>query len=82
MDRLKDVIAEKGLKLFAMIDHSAEAAAHGLELSPDGKSLYVTVKGGAGLPFGQVIRIDLKTHTIAKTQNSGNIVVPEGLVVH
>ncbi len=32
MDRLKDVIAEKGLKLFAMIDHSAEAAAHGLEL--------------------------------------------------
>ena len=32
MDRLKDVIAEKGLKLFAMIDQSAEAAAHGLEL--------------------------------------------------
>ena len=32
MDRLKDVIAEKGLKLFDIIDHSAEAAAHGLEL--------------------------------------------------
>jgi uncharacterized protein (DUF302 family) len=30
--RLTDTIAEKGLKLFAVFDHSGEAAAHGLEL--------------------------------------------------
>lgn len=30
--RLKDAITEKGLKLFAVIDHSREADAHGLSL--------------------------------------------------
>ena len=30
--RLSEVLAEKGVKLFAVIDHSREAAAAGLEL--------------------------------------------------
>jgi uncharacterized protein (DUF302 family) len=30
--RLKAVVADKGLKLFAVVDHSREAEAHGLEL--------------------------------------------------
>jgi uncharacterized protein (DUF302 family) len=30
--RLKGVIDDKGLKLFAVVDHSREAEAHGLEL--------------------------------------------------
>jgi uncharacterized protein (DUF302 family) len=32
VQRLTDLIATKGLKLFAVFDHSGEAAAHGLEL--------------------------------------------------
>ncbi len=32
VDRLSALIAEKGMKLFALIDHSGEAAANGLEL--------------------------------------------------
>jgi uncharacterized protein (DUF302 family) len=30
--RLSDLVAAKGLKLFAVIDHSGEAKANGLEL--------------------------------------------------
>jgi len=30
--RLEAVVADKGLKLFAVVDHSREAEAHGLEL--------------------------------------------------
>jgi uncharacterized protein (DUF302 family) len=32
VQRLSELLAAKGLKLFAVIDHSGEAAAHGLEL--------------------------------------------------
>jgi uncharacterized protein (DUF302 family) len=32
VSRLRDVIAAKGLKLFAVFDHSGEAEAHGLTL--------------------------------------------------
>ena len=32
VSRLRDVIESKGLKLFAVIDHSGEAEAHGLAL--------------------------------------------------
>lgn len=32
VDRLSNVIGAKGLKLFAVFDHSGEAEAHGLEL--------------------------------------------------
>ncbi|MBI3183933.1 MAG: beta-propeller fold lactonase family protein [Myxococcales bacterium] len=52
------------------------AAAHGLELSPNGKSLYATAKNG-----NQVVRIDTATNTIANTLTT-NVSVPEGLVVH
>ena len=32
VSRLAEIIAERGLRLFAVIDHSGEAAAEGLEL--------------------------------------------------
>jgi uncharacterized protein (DUF302 family) len=49
--RLEGLIAARGMKLFAVIDHSGEAAAHGLEL-PDTK---VVVFGSpeAGTPIMQ-----------------------------
>lgn len=49
--RLESLIAARGMKLFAVIDHSGEAAAHGLEL-PDTK---VVVFGSpeAGTPVMQ-----------------------------
>ncbi|HET7051370.1 MAG TPA: DUF302 domain-containing protein [Solirubrobacteraceae bacterium] len=32
VQRMSELVSAKGLKLFAVIDHSGEAAAHGLEL--------------------------------------------------
>ena len=32
VQRMSELVSDKGLKLFAVIDHSGEAAAHGLEL--------------------------------------------------
>ena len=50
--RLKGVVAEKGLKLFAVVDHSREAEAHGLEL----RETKVVIFGSpvAGTPVMQV----------------------------
>ena len=51
--RLTDVIAAKDLKLFVVIDHSGEAAAHGLEL----RDTKVVVFGSpvAGTPVMQAV---------------------------
>jgi uncharacterized protein (DUF302 family) len=51
--RLTDLIAEKDLKLFAVFDHSGEAAAHGLEL----RDTKVVVFGSpvAGTPVMQAV---------------------------
>jgi uncharacterized protein (DUF302 family) len=53
VERLTDVIAAKGLKLFAVFDHSGEAAAHGLEL----RDTKVVVFGSpvAGTPVMQAV---------------------------
>lgn len=51
--RLTDLIAAKDLKLFALFDHSGEAAAHGLEL----RDTKVVVFGSpvAGTPVMQAV---------------------------
>jgi uncharacterized protein (DUF302 family) len=50
--RLKAVISDKGLKLFAVVDHSREAETHGLEL----RETNVVIFGSpvAGTPVMQV----------------------------
>jgi uncharacterized protein (DUF302 family) len=60
VQRLTDVTAAKGLKLFAVFDHSGEAAAHGLEL----RDTKVVVFGSpvAGTPVMQaepLVALDL-----------------------
>jgi uncharacterized protein (DUF302 family) len=53
VNRLTDLIAAKDLKLFAVFDHSGEAAAHGLEL----RDTKVVVFGSpaAGTPVMQAV---------------------------
>jgi len=59
VDRLKDVIAEKGLKLFAMIDHSAEAAAHGLELRETKVVIFGSPTAGTAMQAAPPAALDL-----------------------
>jgi uncharacterized protein (DUF302 family) len=51
--RLTDLVESKGIKLFAVFDHSGEAAAHGLEL----RDTKVVVFGSpvAGTPVMQAV---------------------------
>src|ERR1700752_4048908 len=44
--RLEAMIAEKGMKLFALIDHSGEAAAAGLELRDTKVVIFGSPTGG------------------------------------
>ena len=51
VSRLEDVIASKGLMLFAVVDHSGEAEKHGLELR--NTKLVIFGSPGAGTPVMQ-----------------------------
>jgi uncharacterized protein (DUF302 family) len=46
VSRLSELIAEKGMKLFALIDHSGEAQAHGLELRDTKVVIFGSPAGG------------------------------------
>ena len=56
VSRLRDLIASKGLKLFVVVDHSAEADAHGLSLRDT--KLVVFGSPEAGTPV-------MQTHPLA-----------------
>jgi uncharacterized protein (DUF302 family) len=63
--RLSELVAEKGLKLFAVVDHSGEAADHGLQL----RDTKVVVFGNplAGTPVMQaapLAALDLPLKTL------------------
>ena len=53
--RLSEVLAEKGVKLFAVIDHSREAAAAGLELRDTKVVIFGAPK--AGTPIMQAVPV-------------------------
>ena len=53
--RLSEVLAEKGVKLFAVIDHSGEAAAAGLELRDTKVVIFGAPK--AGTPVMQAVPV-------------------------
>jgi len=46
VSRLESLLKEKGIKLFALVDHSGEAAAVGLELHPTKLLIFGSPKAG------------------------------------
>ena len=60
MDRLQAEIQNKGMELFARIDHAAGAAAVGLNLQPTELIIFGNARGGTPLmQSGQTVGIDL-----------------------
>jgi len=60
LDRLAVEIMARGLKIFAQIDHAAEAVAAGLTLRPTALVIFGSGKGGTPLmQAAQTIGIDL-----------------------
>jgi uncharacterized protein (DUF302 family) len=47
--RLQTLLQQKGIKLFALIDHSGEAAAAGLEMHPTKVLIFGNPRGGTPL---------------------------------
>ena len=49
MERLKSIVARKGITLFAIIDHSKEAQAVGLTMPPTQLAIFGNPKAGTAL---------------------------------
>lgn len=74
MDRLEKVLAEKGMKIFARIDHAAGAAKIGKTLRPTELLIFGNPKGGT--PFmecTQTVGIDLPLKALVWKDASGQV---------
>ncbi len=74
LDRLETVLKTKGIKVFARIDHAAEARAVGLELRP--MQLLIFGHPKAGTPLMQAaptIGLDLPMKALAWQSETGDV---------
>ncbi len=74
MDRLEIVLKEKGLTIFARIDHAAGAAKVGKQLRPTEVLIFGNPQGGT--PFmecSQTVGIDLPLKALVWTDESGQV---------
>ncbi len=70
--RLQSLIAEKGIKLFALIDHSGEAAAVGLTMRPTKLLIFGNPQAGTPLMvFAPSAAIDLPLKILVAETESG-----------
>lgn len=74
MDRLEEIVKERGLKVFARIDHAAGAAAIGTQLRPTEIIIFGNPQGGT--PFmecAQSAGIDLPLKVLVWEDESGQV---------
>lgn len=74
IDRLQAMLEEKGLKIFARIDHQAGAEGAGLELRPTQVLIFGNPKLGTPLMTGaQSVAIDLPQKALAYEDGDGKV---------
>ncbi|NEX21981.1 DUF302 domain-containing protein [Thiorhodococcus mannitoliphagus] len=74
MDRLEHLVTERGLKVFARIDHAAGAASVGKSLRPTELLIFGNPKGGT--PFmecAQTVAIDLPLKVLVWQDADGQV---------
>jgi uncharacterized protein (DUF302 family) len=72
--RLQAILKEKGITVFALIDHSGEAAKVGLELRPTQLLIFGSPKGGTPLMVAaQRTAIDLPLKALAWQDEQGKV---------
>ena len=74
LDRLEMLVTEKGMTVFARIDHAAGAAKAGMVLRPTQLLIFGNPKGGT--PFmvcAQTVAIDLPLKMLAWQDESGQV---------
>jgi uncharacterized protein (DUF302 family) len=76
LSRLENALAEKGIKLFAVIDHSGEAEKAGLKMPPTKVAIFGSPKAGTPLMLATpTIAIDLPLKILIAEDTNGSVSV-------
>lgn len=74
LQRLETLLQSKGLKIFARIDHSGEAAKVGLEMHPTQVLLFGSPKGGTPVMLATPsVAIDLPLKALVAEDDQGKV---------
>jgi len=74
LSRLQAILKEKGITVFALIDHSGEAARVGLEMPPTQLLIFGNPKGGTPLMVASPrVAIDLPLKALAWQDAEGKV---------
>jgi uncharacterized protein (DUF302 family) len=74
VNRLKSLFAEKGLQIFALIDHSGEAEKVGMKMRPTKVLIFGSPKGGTPLMLAAPsLAIDLPLKALVSEDESGKV---------
>jgi uncharacterized protein (DUF302 family) len=74
LDRLQTVLENKGITVFARVDHSGEAAKVGLPLRPTQLLIFGNPKGGTGvMQASPTSAIDLPLKALAWQDDDGQV---------
>jgi len=76
VQRLESLFGQKGLQVFAVIDHSGEAAKVGLKMRPTKVVIFGSPKGGTPLMVAApTLAIDLPLKALVSEDENGKVVV-------
>jgi len=76
LNRLQSLFTEKGMKIFALIDHSGEAEKAGLKMRPTKVLLFGSPKGGTPLMVAAPsLAIDLPLKALVAEDETGKVSV-------
>jgi uncharacterized protein (DUF302 family)/uncharacterized membrane protein YidH (DUF202 family) len=74
LDRVEAILRAKGIKVFARVDHSGEAAAAGLTMPPTQLLIFGNPKGGTPIMLAApTAAIDLPLKALAWTDSTGKV---------
>lgn len=73
---LESILAERGLQLFALVDHSGEAAKVGMKMRPTKLLIFGSPKGGTPVMLAApTIAIDLPLKALVAEDENGKVSV-------
>jgi len=74
VQRLESIVGERGLQLFALIDHSGEAAKVGMKMRPTKLLIFGSPKGGTPVMVAAPsIAIDLPLKALVSEDETGKV---------
>jgi uncharacterized protein (DUF302 family) len=74
VDRLKAILAERGLKMFALVDHSGEAEKVGMKMRPTKLLTFGSPKGGTPVMLAAPsVAIDLPLKALVAEDEAGKV---------